>query len=240
MPVIVSCLGWFATGFLPRFDAAPGTPDNPAMASKLRILITAGPTREPIDEVRFISNRSSGKMGAALADAAIRAGHQVTLILGPVLAVMPQGPRRIDLETAAEMHAAVLQEFPHHDVLIMAAAVADFRPRFVRSGKVERDGTLAIEFEPTADIIAAASQLKRPDQRTIGFSLESKSNLDRARQKMLRKGLDLMVYNPTRTMDSQTIESILLYPDGRTEELPCRDKADFADILIERVTALFR
>lgn len=208
------------------------------MPSGLRILITAGPTREPIDEVRFISNRSSGKMGAALADAAIRAGHQVTLILGPVVATMPQGTRRIDLETAAEMHAAVLEEFPNHDALIMAAAVADFRPRFVRSGKVERDGTLAIEFEPTADIIAAVSQFKRSDQRTIGFSLESKSNLERARQKMLRKGLDLMVYNPTQTMDSHTIESVLLYPDGRIEELPCRDKADFADILIRRVSAL--
>ena len=238
--MIVSCLGWLATEFLPRFDAAPDTPDNSLMPSALRILITAGPTREPIDEVRYISNRSSGKMGAALAEAATRAGHQVTLILGPVSVPIPVNIRRMDLETAAEMHVAVLREFPNHDVLIMAAAVADFRPRFVRSGKVEREGTLAIEFEPTVDIIAAASQIKRPDQRTVGFSLESKNNLDRAKQKMLRKGIDLMVYNPTRTMDSPTIESVLLYPDGRVEELPCRDKADFADILIERVTALFR
>lgn len=238
--MIICCVGWLATGFIPRFDAAPGTPDNPAMDSAPRILITAGPTREPIDEVRYISNRSSGKMGAALAEAAIRAGQQVTLILGPITAMMPEGVHRIDLETAAEMHAAVIREFSSHDVLIMAAAVADFRPRFVRGGKIEREGTLAIEFEPTVDIIAAAGQIKRPDQRTVGFSLESKNNLDRAKQKMLRKGLDLMVYNPTRTMDSPTIESVLLYPDGRVEELPCRDKADFADILIERVTALFR
>lgn len=205
----------------------------------MRILITAGPTREPIDAVRFISNRSSGKVGAALASAALRAGHEVTLIVGPVTAPMPESARRIDVETAAEMHDAVLRELPGHDALIMAAAVADFRPRYVRSGKVERDGTLPIEFEPTVDIIAAAARLKRPDQRTVGFSLETNSNIERAKRKLHSKGLDLIVYNPTSTMDSPTIESVLLYPDGRSEDLPCRDKADFADILLQRVMALF-
>ncbi len=205
----------------------------------MRLLITAGPTREPIDEVRYISNRSSGKMGAALVEAGIRAGHQITLIVGPVCVAMPGTIRRIDVETAAQMHEAVMREFPNHDAIIMAAAVADFRPRFVRSGKVERDGTLAMGFETTADIIAAAGELKRPDQRTIGFSLESSNNLERARQKMIRKQLDLMVYNPTQTMDSNTIESILLYPDGRLEELPCRDKANFADTLMVRIAGLF-
>jgi phosphopantothenoylcysteine decarboxylase/phosphopantothenate--cysteine ligase len=205
----------------------------------MRILITAGPTREPIDAVRFISNRSSGKVGAALASSALRGGHEVTLILGPVTAPMPEGTRRIDVETAAEMNDAVLREMPNHDVLIMAAAVADFRPRYIRSGKVERDGTLPIEFEPTVDIIAAAAKAKRQDQRTVGFSLEANSNIERARQKLHRKGLDLIVYNPTSTMDSPTIESVLLYPDGRSEELPCRDKADFADILLKRVMELF-
>ena len=209
------------------------------MDSALRILIAAGPTREPIDAVRYISNRSSGKMGAALTAAATRGGHEVTLIVGPVSVAMPENARRIDIETAAEMHAAVLREFPNHDVLIMAAAVADFRPKYVRSNKLERDGTLAIEFEATQDIIAAAGRIKRADQRTIGFSLESHNNIERARQKMLRKNLDLIVYNPTETMDSPTIESVLLYPDGRGEELPCRGKAEFADILLQRVTALF-
>ena len=205
----------------------------------MHILITAGPTREPIDAVRFISNRSSGKVGAALAFAALRSGHEVTLILGPVTATMPEGTRQIDVETAAEMNDAVLREMPNHDVLIMAAAVADFRPRYIRSGKVERDGTLPIEFEPTVDIVAAAAKVKRPDQRTVGFSLEANSNIERARQKLHSKGLDLIVYNPTSTMDSPTIESVLLYPDGRSEELPCRDKADFADILLKRVMELF-
>jgi phosphopantothenoylcysteine decarboxylase/phosphopantothenate--cysteine ligase len=206
----------------------------------MRILLTAGPTREPIDAVRFISNRSSGQMGAAIADAALRAGHALTLICGPVCTPMPPAvQRRIDVETAAEMHDAVVREFPTHDALIMAAAVADFRPRYVRSGKVERDGTLAIEFEPTQDVVAAAARAKRPDQRVIGFSLEAAGNVDRARQKLQRKALDLMVYNPTATMDSAKVESVLLYPHGRTDSLPSRSKGDFADILIERIVALF-
>src|SRR5580692_7975562 len=99
----------------------------------MRVLITAGPTREPIDAVRYIGNRSSGKMGAALAQAALRAQHHVTLILGPVGIAVPVGLRRIDVETAAQMHQAVLAEFPAHDLLIMAAAVADYRPIAARA-----------------------------------------------------------------------------------------------------------
>jgi phosphopantothenoylcysteine decarboxylase/phosphopantothenate--cysteine ligase len=205
----------------------------------MRILLTAGPTREPIDAVRFISNRSSGQMGAAVADAALRAGHELTLICGPICTPMPPAARRIDVDTAAEMLTAVQREFPNHDDLIMAAAVADFRPRYVRSGKVERDGTLAIEFEPTQDVVATAARAKRADQRVIGFSLEIAGNLDRARQKLQRKALDMMVYNPATTMESRAVESILLYPDGRSESLPSRSKPDFADILMQRVVALF-
>ena len=108
-------------------------------SSIMRVLITAGPTREPIDPVRYVGNRSSGKMGAALASAARRAGHEVTLIVGPVSATMPPGVRRIDIETAAQMHAAVLREFPGHELLIMAAAVADFRPVRLESRKLRAD-----------------------------------------------------------------------------------------------------
>src|SRR6202035_3370761 len=100
----------------------------------MRILITAGPTREPIDAVRYIGNRSSGKMGAALVTAALAAGHEVTLILGPVCVPMPAVSRRINVETAAQMHQAVLAEFPSHDLLIMAAAVADYRAKQVHAG----------------------------------------------------------------------------------------------------------
>lgn len=204
----------------------------------MRILITAGPTREPIDTVRYLSNRSSGRMGASLASAALARGHEVTLVLGPVTVAMPS-TRRVDVETAAEMQRAVMGEFPDHDALIMAAAVADYRPKRTHVGKIDRHGPMTLELEATDDIIATASQLKHSNQRTVAFSLESAGNVDRARQKMLRKGVDLMVYNPTATMNSATVESILLYPDGRSEQLASRDKADFADILIQRVAALF-
>ena len=146
----------------------------------MRVLITAGPTREPIDVVRYIGNRSSGQMGAALASAALAAGHDVTLISGPVSVAMPSVSRRIEIETAAQMHEAVLTEFPSHDLLIMAAAVADYRPKQVHPDKLARAGSLMIECVPTEDILAAAGQIKRTDQRTVGFSLEMEGNLPRA------------------------------------------------------------
>jgi len=205
----------------------------------MRILITAGPTREPIDPVRYIGNRSSGKMGAALVEAALKAGHQVTMVLGPVAAAMPAGAKRIDVETAGQMMAAVIAQFPEHDLLIMAAAVADFRPKNAANRKIGRGGTLTIECEATEDIAAAASDIKTPRQRTVGFSLEARGDITRAREKLRRKNLDLIVYNPTDTMNSSTIEAKLLYPDGRSEDFPSGSKADFADILLQRVVALF-
>jgi len=205
----------------------------------MKVLITAGPTYEPIDPVRFIGNRSSGQMGAALAQAGIDAGHEVTLILGPVTVSMPPGARRVDVMSSGDMLEAVLREFPSHDLLIMAAAVADFRPRGARTHKIERGGKMTIELESTEDIAAAAGKIKRPDQRTVGFSLVGRGELERSRQKLVKKNLDLIVYNPLDTMSSKTIESILLYPDGRSEDLPLRGKADFARILIERSASLF-
>src|SRR5205814_8123212 len=108
-----------------------------------------------------------------------------------------------------------------------------------RMQKIERGGTLTIEFEATEDIAAAAGRIKRPDQRSIGFSLVARGDLARTKEKLVRKNLDLIVYNPLDTMSSKTIESILLYRDGRTEELPMRDKAAFAGVLIARAAALF-
>jgi phosphopantothenoylcysteine decarboxylase/phosphopantothenate--cysteine ligase len=205
----------------------------------MRLLITAGPTHEPIDAVRYIANRSSGKMGAALTDAALRAGHEVTLILGPVTTTMPRNVRRIDVETAQQMQDAVLGEFPKHDLLIMAAAVADYRPVRFHAEKLGRQGKLTLELEATQDILAAVGLLKRSDQRAVGFSLESRGNLERAQRKLIEKRLDLIVYNPTDTMNSQNIEATLLWPDGRREELPSRSKREFADILVMRAVDLF-
>jgi phosphopantothenoylcysteine decarboxylase/phosphopantothenate--cysteine ligase len=205
----------------------------------MRILITAGPTHEPIDAVRYIANRSTGKMGAALAKSALRAGHHTTMILGPVSLPIPPDIHRIDIVTAQQMFDAVMSEFPTHDLLIMAAAVADYRPMQVERDKLARQDFLAIQCEATPDIVAAASAAKRPDQRVVGFSLESPGDIDRAHRKLLSKNLDLIVYNPLDTMASDNIQSTLLYPDGRDENLPSRTKAEFADILIQRAVALF-
>jgi phosphopantothenoylcysteine decarboxylase/phosphopantothenate--cysteine ligase len=200
----------------------------------MRILITAGPTREPIDAVRYIGNRSSGQMGAALAQASIDADHATTLILGPVHIAMPSAAHRIDIETAAQMQTAVMEQFPAHDLLIMAAAVADYRPKSVSSGKLPREGSLTIECEPTEDIVATAALQKRADQRVIGFSLESTGGVERAREKLDRKRLDLIVYNPVETMHSPNISAVLLYADGRSESLPPMSKCEFASALISR------
>jgi phosphopantothenoylcysteine decarboxylase/phosphopantothenate--cysteine ligase len=205
----------------------------------MKVLITAGPTREAIDAVRYIGNRSSGRMGAALASANLAANHEVTLILGPVSVAMPAVSRRIDVETAAQMHQAVLSEFPAHDLLIMAAAVADYRPKQVHADKLARSGSLTIECEPTEDILAEAGAIKRANQRTIGFSLEMQGNLPRAKEKLARKKLDLIVYNSTATMDSSNVKAILLWADGRTEELSSLAKEQFAGLLLERIDDLF-
>jgi phosphopantothenoylcysteine decarboxylase / phosphopantothenate---cysteine ligase len=206
----------------------------------MRILITAGPTREPIDPVRYIGNRSSGKMGAALAKAAVAAGHQVAVVLGPVATAYPTGVRRIDVETAAQMFDAVMREFPSHDLLIMAAAVADYRPAAVSAAKLSREGARVLELEPTEDIVAAAGGIKRADQRTIGFSLETTPDLDRVVSKLRQKKLDLIVYNPAKTIASDLIEPTLIYADGREGKLASRPKGEFADILIQRAAELFR
>ncbi len=206
----------------------------------MRLLITAGPTREPIDPVRYIGNRSSGKMGAALAHAALKSGHQTTVILGPISVPFPNGARRIDVETAAQMLDAVLKEFPNHDLLIMAAAVADYRSKAQSAAKLSREGSRILELEPTEDVIAAAGRIKRPDQRTIGFSLETTPDLSRVSGKMRQKNLDLIIYNPVATIGAESIEPSLLYPDGRIEKAPYGSKAHFADMLLQRAHELFK
>lgn len=207
----------------------------------MRILLTAGPTREPLDPVRYLGNRSSGRMGAALAQAALAAGHTVTAVLGAVETPFPAGIHRVNVETAAQMHDAVLRLLPECDVLIMAAAVADYRPKTTSPTKLSRSaGPLTLELEPTEDIAAAASAARRPDQRIIGFSLERDGDLPRARHKLSAKRLDLIVYNPLPTMGSPDVTATLIWPDGREQNLPLTDKHAFARRLIaeaERLTS---
>jgi phosphopantothenoylcysteine decarboxylase/phosphopantothenate--cysteine ligase len=201
----------------------------------MKILLTAGPTWEAIDSVRYIGNRSSGRMGIALAEAAVRVGHGVTAIVGPGVGAMPSGVRRIEVESARQMYEGVMGEFPSHDVLIMAAAVADYRPKRVVEGKLPREASLVVEFEATEDISAAAVGIRRVGQRVVAFSLEAAGDVARAEAKMRRKGVDLMVYNPIQTMNSEQVEAVLLWPDGRREVMGCRGKGEFADVLLERI-----
>lgn len=205
----------------------------------MRILLTAGPTREPIDAVRYIGNRSSGQLGAAIAANAVDEGHGVTVIAGPVSVDFPAAAKRIDVETAREMQHAVMREFPQHDLLIMAAAVADFRPVHSHGTKLPRKDHFSLELEPTADILAEASGIKQPNQRTIGFSLEQAGNIARSREKLARKKLDLIVYNPTSTMNSSDIDAVFLWPNGREERLGGMSKADFAKLLLSHGMELF-
>jgi len=191
----------------------------------LRVLITAGPTREPIDDVRFISNRSSGQMGLALARAAAEAGHDVTLLLGPVLvpATLSDGDAlRVErFTTTAGLRALLDEHFPACDVLVMAAAVADYRLAAPRAGKAPRSGGMRLELEPTPDLVAGVAATKRPDQRVIAFALEEAAVLEeRAAEKMRRKGVDAIVANPLATMDSGRVAAVLLTPDGERHEPP--------------------
>jgi phosphopantothenoylcysteine decarboxylase/phosphopantothenate--cysteine ligase len=137
------------------------------------------------------------------------------------------------------MYDAVMQELPNHDILIMAAAVADYRPKTIATTKLGREGSMTLELEATEDIVASAAKTKSSAQRIVGFSLESEGNLDRARQKLQRKGLDMIVFNPLQTMNSPTIAPTLLYKTGQAEPLAPMAKEAFAAVLIAKATSLF-
>lgn len=207
----------------------------------MKILITAGPTREPIDDVRFISNRSSGQMGFALADAAADAGHDVTLLLGPVL-LPPSVAERVKIErfnTTADLEALLADHFPQSDVLIKAAAVADYRPSNLIRGKTPRGEGLKIELEPTPDLVAGCAKTKRDDQTIIAFALEDPAVLEtRAVEKMQRKKVDAILANPLQTMDAADIEPILFYADGRSDRPGTMTKTELARWLVSKLTAV--
>jgi phosphopantothenoylcysteine decarboxylase/phosphopantothenate--cysteine ligase len=187
----------------------------------LRVLVTAGPTRERVDPVRFLSNDSSGRMGFALAEAAARAGHRVTLVAGPVELPTPSGVRRIDVESALEMLAACRKAFRGADLLVMAAAVADWRPARVLTGKWRaKDGgarrtSLALVRNP--DILATLAA--RKGRRVVcGFALETGAGERRARAKLARKGLDCIVLNDAVVLRSARTRVQLLGRDGSRAE----------------------
>lgn len=210
--------------------------------SARRLLVTAGPTHEPIDEVRYLANRSSGRMGVAIAAAARDAGWAVTLLLGPSAIAPPEGCAVQRFETAAELEALLARHFAGCDVLVMAAAVADYRPLRTAAAKLPRTGgRLVLELEPVPDLVAACARSKSAAQRVVGFSLEAPATLlARAAEKLARKGLDAVVANPLATMGAERISPVLIRRDGTELRPPAAvlTKAAFAIWLVGEIERL--
>jgi len=214
----------------------------PRSLDGMRVLVTAGGTREPIDSVRFVGNRSSGRMGLALAEEATRRGADVTLIAANVALELPAAA--VSVETTAELETAVRERFGDADVLIMAAAPADFRPAEPIDEKISREGSagLSIELEPTADIVAGVAAERRPDQTVIGFAAEhGEGAVERGRAKLSRKGLDAIVVNDISRseigFDSTDNEVTIVLPDGE-REVGRRPKAEVASAILDEVERL--
>jgi phosphopantothenoylcysteine decarboxylase/phosphopantothenate--cysteine ligase len=204
-----------------------------------RIVVTAGGTREPIDPVRFIGNRSSGKMGHALADAASRRGAAVTLVTTSSLSA-DSAVEVVRVDTAEEMHDAVIARFPESDAVVMAAAVADFRPKVIAGQKLKKqDGPPEVVLERTPDILAALGERKQPHQVLVGFAAETENVRAHAAAKLTAKRVDLIVANdvsaPGSGFEVDTNQAVLLDSNGRTEELPLQSKTDLADAVFDRV-----
>jgi phosphopantothenoylcysteine decarboxylase/phosphopantothenate--cysteine ligase len=210
----------------------------------LQVLVTAGGTREPIDPVRFIGNRSSGRMGVALAAAAARRGARVTLIAANVTVPLPAGIETIRVETTADLDRAVRAEFDSAHVLLMAAAPADFRSAAPEGTKISRRGAEALELrlEATDDILAGVAGRRRADQTLIGFAAETGAEaIERARAKLERKGVDAIVFNdvsrPEIGFDSTDNEVTIVDRSG-DHQVPLSSKDEVADAVLDRVEAL--
>jgi phosphopantothenoylcysteine decarboxylase/phosphopantothenate--cysteine ligase len=206
------------------------------------VLITAGPTREPLDPVRFLSNRSSGKMGYALAAASAARGARVVLVSGPTALTPPPGVDTIPVETAAEMHDAVLGRLPAATVVIKAAAVADYRPIRSQPSKIKkREAGESLALEPTPDILAEVGR-RKGSRILVGFAAETDDLLSNAAAKLARKRLDLIVANvvgrPGSGFDADTNAVTLLHAGGAVEELPLLPKREVADRILDRVVAI--
>ncbi len=212
-----------------------------------RLLVTAGGTQEPIDPVRVITNKSSGKQGYALAQAALDLGAAVTLITTPTALTPPVGAQVVRVQTAEEMQAAVLQACPQADALLMAAAVADFTPAAPADHKLKkRDGIPQIRLRPAPDVLAAVAALP-DDQRppvVVGFAAESRDLLANAAEKLHKKRLDLIVANDITAPDAgfsvDTNRVTLLYADGRRETLPLMSKTAVAEAVLARLLPLLQ
>ena len=208
-----------------------------------QVVVTAGPTREPIDPVRVISNRSSGKMGFRLAAAAWARGADVVLISGPSGEATPVGVTMVRVETTAEMSAAVGAALPSADVLVMAAAPADFRPVVPAAGKRPRQqGELTIKTEPTPDILLGTMALRKPGSTIVGFALETGDAVAKGRAKLARKSLDLIVVNDALErgagFEVETNRVVILTREGGEIDVSMADKREVADRILDAVEGL--
>ncbi len=207
---------------------------------KERIIVTAGPTREYIDPVRFISNRSSGKMGYAIARAALRRGSEVTLISGPCSLMPPRGLKLVTVETADDMRNAVLQHLPEATVVIMAAAVGDFTPQTKEQTKIEKSDELTMRLKKSPDILSEIGSMRnRP--LLIGFAAETGNRLDRARKKLIEKGADIIVFNDVTSAGSGfdvDTNKITIIERDRETALPLMTKEEAAEAILDRVSDL--
>ncbi len=208
-----------------------------------RVVVTAGGTREAIDPVRLLTNRSSGKQGYALAQAALDAGAQVTLISTPVTLEVPHGAELVQVNSAAEMESAVLIACSQADVLLMAAAVADYRPTWKATQKIKKDsGVPNLELEPTSDILQALWQIRQQSgcpRVVVGFAAETQDLITNALSKLKSKHLDLIVANnvtdPNSGFEVDTNEVTLLFPGGQTSPLPLLTKSEVAEKIVSEV-----
>lgn len=210
-----------------------------------RILVNAGPTYEAIDPVRFIGNRSSGKMGIALAQAARKLGAEVTLVLGPVHENIPDGLKVIRIESAEEMFEACVELYKNSDAAILAAAVADYRPANVSTEKIKKkDSPLELRLEETEDIAAALGGMKENQQKLICFALETENEEAHALAKLNRKNADLLVLNSLRTegvaFGSEYNAVTLFHANGVKKEIPLKTKLEIAEIISNEIAGLFQ
>lgn len=216
---------------------------HPQPLAGKRVLITGGPTYEPIDPVRFLGNRSSGKMAVALANAASKLGAQVTLIMGPSSISTNGHIDRVDVETASEMLEAVNRNLGSADIIVMNAAVSDFAPAEVSAGKLkkrEQQADLTLTLQPTPDILREISKTKRPDQILVGFALETGEKAEAyAMSKLAEKNLDLIVLNRADEtgagFGSETNRITLYFKNGTREALPLMTKAECAEEIFSRL-----
>jgi phosphopantothenoylcysteine decarboxylase/phosphopantothenate--cysteine ligase len=222
-------------------DALAGLLASSADLAGLRLLISAGPTQEELDPVRFLSNRSSGQMGYALAERAVARGAQVTLVSGPVSLSAPHGVTLHNVRSALEMHALIMQEREHADAIVMTAAVADYRPAQSAQQKLKKQDTLTLTLIKNPDILAelgAARSGKKP--ALVGFALETENLLSYARDKLTRKNVDLIVANHARDgLGGDTNVATLVDHAGDTE-LGTLSKRALADRILDRVRELVR